>query len=69
MKTIYTILLVSGLYSDGYVLSSTPIPMSPTDCISVAQGRLDGATCVRLPWPYDQGYPTGTVVAVLEARE
>ncbi len=56
MKTIYTVILISGLYTDGYVKSSTPVPVSQIDCVAIAQTSLDGAKCVQMPWPSDSAF-------------
>lgn len=56
MKTIYTVLLISGLYTDGHVKSSTPVPVPQMDCESIAQASLDSARCVSMPWPSDAAF-------------
>jgi hypothetical protein len=53
MRAIYTVILISGLYTDGHVKSSTPVPVSQFDCVAIAQTLLESAKCVRLSWPTD----------------
>lgn len=57
MRTIYTIILASGLYTDGQTITSTPVPMPQPDCITISQLRLDEAECVQVQWPYDPAVP------------
>jgi hypothetical protein len=53
MKTIYTVILASGLYTDGQVTSVHPVPVAQVDCVSLAQTQPGAAKCVRVPWPVD----------------
>lgn len=66
MKTIYTIILASGLYTDGQTTTSTPLPMAPTDCITLSELRLDGAECIKIQWPYGA---TAPVRPLMDATE
>ena len=51
MRTIYTVVLVCGLYTDGQTTSMSPIPMPHVECLSVARNQEQTAKCVRLDWP------------------
>lgn len=53
MRTIYAVVLASGLYTDGQVTSIHPVPVAQVDCVSIAQTHLGAACCVRIPWPVD----------------
>lgn len=66
MRTIYTIILASGLYTDGQTTASAPIPMPQPDCVSISQLHLDGAECIQLQWPHN---PWSAVRLPMETSE
>lgn len=57
MRTIYAVILASGLYTDGQITSTSPLPVPQVECLSIALKQEPAADCVRLPWPVETDDP------------